>query len=505
MAYLRKIPLAIILVFLFLPALIAHADPLIPLVGGCQIFPTTNPWNIDISGAAVDGNSGNYITNINANGGTKVHPDFGSSNPTYGIPYVTVSSTQPKVPVSFHYDDESDAGMYPIPPTAPIEGGAASDGDRHVLVIDTTDCMLYELYSSTYLGGSQHAWHAESGAIFDLRSNALRTDGFTSADAAGLPILPGLARCDEANTGTISHALRFTVEETKEAHIYPATHHTFGNTGNFYPPMGLRLRLKSSYLTTHTLTGQSLAIATALTKYGMILADNGSNWYISGEADYDNPGCWDDNNLVNQLGNIPGNQFEVIVPPVPATVLQLAPSIHTPKDGEATTAAHPVLDWNVVTGATEYEVQFGTSVASMTTVATVFATSYTQYTVPDALTSGFTYYWRVRAFNGATAMPYSTPQGFVAASLPAAASNRNIYTTHTPTLTWTPITTATGYVVEISHSTTFSSPITSPTLAANISSWLVTSSLADGTYYWHVRPSTSTAWSPTESFIVHLP
>jgi hypothetical protein len=504
MAYLRKNPLAIILVVLFLPALVAHADPLIPLVGGCQILPPDNPWNADISAAAVHPNSVNYINNIYANDGGdhNLHPDFGETA-EYGIPYVTVSGTQQKVPVTFYYDEDSDVGKYPIPPNAPIEGGAGSDGDRHVLVIDTTDCMLYETYDSHYVGGAQHAWSAGSGAIFDLRSNALRHDGYTSADAAGLPILPGLARCDEAmSPGGIKHALRFTVDESRGSYIYPATHEASDNMGANFPPMGLRLRLQAGY-SLAGFTGQALAIATALKKYGMILADNGSSWYISGEADRNN--CWVDDDL-NQLKDIPGNAFEVIVSPPPAPVTPLAPTLHSPGNGAAITGTQPVLDWNVVTGATKYEVQFGTSPSPTTTVATVFSTSYTQYIPPNPLTSGFTYYWRVRAFDESNnPMPYSAVRSVAIASLPAAGSARNIYTDTTPTLTWTPITWATGYVVEVSETAAFSSPITSGPLSPDVLSWPVSQALDDGTYYWHVRAMGSTTWSPTETIIVHAP
>ncbi|HEX2909081.1 MAG TPA: hypothetical protein VHO69_19565 [Phototrophicaceae bacterium] len=208
-----------------------------PFISGCPIFPADNAWNTDISGAEVDDNSGIYITNINTNGGgTLVHPDFGS-DPTYGIPWMTVPGTQPKVPVTFDYDDESDPGPYPFPPNALVEGGS----DSHVIVLDRDNCILYETFASTYIGGAQQAWTAGSGASFSLNSNAQRPDGWTSADAAGLPILPGLARCEEANSGTINHALRFTVRRTQEAYVYPASHEAGHSTNTNYPPMVLIL------------------------------------------------------------------------------------------------------------------------------------------------------------------------------------------------------------------------------------------------------------------------
>jgi hypothetical protein len=364
---------------LLLPLLPAKADP---LAGGCQVFPPDNPWNTDISTAPIDPKSSTYIANINANGGQKVHPDFGS-DPTYGIPYVTVLGSQPKVPVTFDYDDESDPGPYPIPPDAPIEGGAQADGDRHVLVIDTGECILYEMYDSHYLGGAQNAWHAGSGAVFDLNSNVLRPDGWTSADAAGLPIFPGLARCDEAMAGGIRHALRFTVNRTQSAHIYPARHDASSITSTSYPPMGLRFRLKASY-DISDFGPQSKAIAVALQKYGMILADNGSNWFISGEADRNN--CWDDDDL-NSLKSIPGTAFEVVVSPPPADV--------TPTRNLSTTHT-PTLAWTNITWANSYEVEISTSKnfrdAQKFTVSG--AQSLTTPSLPNSV-----YYWHVRGIN----------------------------------------------------------------------------------------------------------
>jgi hypothetical protein len=300
----RRILLSLAL-FLFLTPALTHADP--PVLAGCQMFPDDNPWNTDISGAPVHPDSAVYIANINANGGDFVHPDFGE-NPSYGIPWTSVLGTQPLVPISFYYPDDSDPGPYPIPSNAQVEGG----GDRHVLIVEQTNCLLYEVYDAEYTGNDGTGWEAGSGAIFDLNSNDLRPEGWTSADAAGLPILPGLANCAEAESGTITHALRFTVSKTQRAFIYPATHFASSLTGAEYPPMGLRLRLKSGY-NINNLDGQALAIAQALKTYGMILADNGSNWFISGET---NPGCWDDDDL-NRLKAIPGTAFEVIVSPPP--------------------------------------------------------------------------------------------------------------------------------------------------------------------------------------------
>ncbi|MBZ5496317.1 MAG: hypothetical protein LAP85_07935 [Acidobacteriia bacterium] len=274
----------------------------VPQIAGCQIFPADNPWNRDISGDSVDPNSANYINHMN--GGLKyLHPDFGS-NPTYGIPFVVVSGTQAKVPVSFGYADESDPGPYPIPPDAPIEGGASSTGDRHVLVLDKDRGLLYETFDSHYIGPG---WSCGSGAIFDLNSNRLRPDYWTSADAAGLPILPGLVRYDEVAAGQVNHAIRFTVQSTQRGFIHPATHYASSNTDPNAPPMGLRIRLKAGYDLSR-FTGAARVILTAMKKYGLILADNGSDWFFTGATD----SRWNDTDL-NQIKTVPGNAFEVVV------------------------------------------------------------------------------------------------------------------------------------------------------------------------------------------------
>ncbi|MFO1520062.1 MAG: hypothetical protein U1F57_10430 [bacterium] len=268
-----------------------------PQITGCKIFPADNPWNQDVSGLPVDPNSDAYIASIGA--GTHVHPDFGS-DPTYGIPYTVVPANTPKVSVSFDDPQESEPGPYPIPSNAPVEAGS----DAHVLVLDQSTCLLYELGSAQYVNPG---WQAFSGAVFDLNSNALRPDGWTSADAAGLPILPGLVRYDEAVTqGEIRHALRFTVSSTQKGFIHPATHYASSDTNPNLPPMGLRLRLKASYDISN-FTGVSRVVLTSLKKYGMIVADNGSNWYISGSTDT----RWNDDDL-NQLKTVPGSAFEVV-------------------------------------------------------------------------------------------------------------------------------------------------------------------------------------------------
>ncbi len=269
----------------------------------CSIFPANNPWNTDVSSAPVHANSDNFVANILANGGDFLHADFGGGG-AYGIPYITVNNTTPRLPIVFTaYGDESDPGPYPIPLDAPVEGGAASDGDRHVIALDTAGCKLYELYRAFPRGDR---WEADSGAVFDLRSNALRPDSWTSADAAGLPILPGLARYDEVASGAIRHALRFTVNATQRGFVHPATHFASSSTDPNRPPMGLRLRLKAGF-DLSGFGGQSRVVLEALKRYGMIVADNGSNWFITGAAD----SRWNDDDL-NQLKRVPGSAFEVV-------------------------------------------------------------------------------------------------------------------------------------------------------------------------------------------------
>jgi hypothetical protein len=274
-----------------------------PVVGGCQVFPTDNPWNADISQYPVDPNSATYLAHMNA-GSTFLHPDFGS-NLHYGIPYVVVPANQPFVPMKFVlYPRESDKGPYPYPPNAPIEGGPHSSGDRHVSVIDSGNCHLYETWRSFYVGPG---WRAANGAVFDFSTDKLRPDGWTSADAAGLPIFAGLVRYDEASAGAINHALRFTVHETQQGFIHPATHWASSTMDPGYPPMGLRVRLKASYDISH-FTGAAHVILVAMQHYGMMVADNGSDWFFTGAPDT----RWDDNNL-NTLKTVPASEFEVVV------------------------------------------------------------------------------------------------------------------------------------------------------------------------------------------------
>jgi len=274
---------------------------------GKRVFPSDNPWNQDVSTMPVDPNSANLIASIGLN--TGLHADFGTvyNGAPNGIPYVVVSATQSLVAINFTaYGDESDPGPYPVPSNAPIEGGPNSSGDRHVLVIDRDHWKLYELgYAFPINNGA--SWNADCGATFDLNSNALRPAGWTSADAAGLPIFPGLVRYDEAvEEGQITHALRFTVQNTRHAYVFPARHFASNKTDPNLPPMGMRVRLKASF----DISGfppEVQVILRALKKYGMMVADNGSNWYISGAPDP----RWSDDDL-HTLGSIKGSNFEVV-------------------------------------------------------------------------------------------------------------------------------------------------------------------------------------------------
>ena len=276
-----------------------------PSLAGCPVFGVDNIWNTPVDTLPLDPNSQAYVTTIGA--GKGLHADFGSGlwdGGPIGIPYTVVSGSQPKATISFDYADESDPGPYPIPPDAPIEGGPQSTGDRHVLVVEKDNCILYELYAA--YPQPDGSWQAGSGAVFDLRSNALRPPTWTSADAAGLPILPGLVRYDEVAAGEITHAVRFTVPQTRNAFIWPARHQASSLTGQQYPPMGQRFRLKAGF-DISGFSKDSQVILTALKKYGMILADNGSSWYISGAPD---PG-WN-NDVLHELGSVTGSAFEAV-------------------------------------------------------------------------------------------------------------------------------------------------------------------------------------------------
>ncbi len=274
--------------------------------GVCAFFPADNIWNTRIDTLPVDAGSQAYVNNIGANAG--LHPDFGAGlweGGPIGIPFATVPGSQSGVPVSFDYEDESDPGPYPIPSDAPIEGGPDSDGDRHVLVVDRDHCKLYEMWNAWPTPDG--SWYAGSGAVFDLTAHALRPAGWTSADAAGLPILPGLVRYDEVASGAIRHALRFTAPRTRRAYIWPARHYASTSTDPNRPPMGQRFRLKATFdISSFSAANQVILIA--LKTYGMFLADNGSSWFLSGVPDE----RWDNDDLHELQIRVHGFDFEAV-------------------------------------------------------------------------------------------------------------------------------------------------------------------------------------------------
>lgn len=287
-------------------ALAASAPPggAAPVVGGCPVFPDDNVWNVRVDALPVHPQSAAWVATI---GGAKpLHPDFGTvyAGAPNGIPYVVVPAGTPAVAVSFEYADESDPGPYPIPADPPIEGGPASTGDRHVLIVEAGRCRLYELYAAWR--NADGSWRAGSGAIFDLASNALRPASWTSADAAGLPMLPGLVRYDEAAAGEIAHALRFTAPQTRGEYTWPARHEASGLAGVQYPPMGQRFRLKGA-VDVSRFPASVRPILVALKRYGMMLADNGSSWFLSGAPDP----RWNDDEL-HALQQLTGADFEAV-------------------------------------------------------------------------------------------------------------------------------------------------------------------------------------------------
>ena len=314
---------------------LAQAPPL----GNCTVFPADNIWNTPVDTSPVAASSATWVNTIGAS--ATVHADFGSgtwNGGPIGIPFVKVPGTQTRYPASFLYADESDPGPYAVPLTAPIEGGSGSTGDRHAIAADTDNCVLYELYRAFPQTAS---WQADSGAIFHLNSNALRPDTWTSADAAGLPIMPGLVRYEEVAAGEIRHALRFTVPSTRRAYVWPARHYASSLTDPKYPPMGQRFRLKASF-DISPFPADVQVILRALKKYGMMLADNGSAWYLSGEPN----ASWNNTNL-STMRNIPGSAFEA----VDVSSLMIDPNSGQAKQGTPAVTVTPSTA-TVITGAT---------------------------------------------------------------------------------------------------------------------------------------------------------
>ena len=301
----KLLPLAVPVVLLAYSALPAGSSP-VRGAPRCELFPKDNPWNQRVDQTPLHPRSDAIVRSIGS--GATMHPDFGSGRyegRPIGIPYTTVSKRQKRVRVSFEYADESDRGPYPIPRNAPIEGGRSADGDRHVIVVDRDRCKLYELFAAYPRNGGR-SWRAGSGAIWSLKSNKVRPEGWTSADAAGLPILPGLARYEEVRRGRIDHALRFTVSRSRRAFVYPARHFASSDDSPDLPAMGQRLRLKAS-VDISRFPRQSRIVLRALQEYGMIVADNGSDWFLSGA-----PSSGWDNDDLRSLRGVTGSDFEVV-------------------------------------------------------------------------------------------------------------------------------------------------------------------------------------------------
>ncbi len=299
------------------------------MIGSCAVLPANNIWNTPVDTLPVLSNSSSMVTTIGS--GTGLHPDFGAgtwNGGPIGIPFITVPATQTKYPASFYYADESDPGPYAVPQNAPIEGGSNSTGDRHAIAVDTGNCILYELYNAFPQTSS---WQADSGAIFNLRSNALRPAGWTSADAAGFPIMPGLVTVEEVQSGEIRHAIRFTASRTRREYVWPARHFASSLTGSQYPRMGERFRLKASFDVT-PYPPEVQVILRAMKRYGIVLADNGSNWYISGKPD----SRWNNDNL-STLRQVLGSNFEA----VDATVLMIDPNSGAARQNGVTVTVSP--------------------------------------------------------------------------------------------------------------------------------------------------------------------
>lgn len=382
--------------------------------GNCPIFPVDNVWNSPIDTLPVHPNSATYVNSIGPT--ARLHPDFGTvwNGAPNGIPFTIVPSTQKLVPIRYtDYGDESDPGPMPVPANAAIEGGPNGDGDRHVLVVQTGTCKLFELFHA--FPQPDGSWHAASGAVWDLRSHALRRDTWTSADAAGLPMFPGLVRYEEVQAGTINHALRFTVPRTQGVHLWPARHHTT-DRGAQYPPMGLRFRLKASF-DISKFSPSNQVILRALKKYGMFVSDNGGAWYLSGAP---NP-RWNDDDL-HQLKQIIGSSFEAVdesklqvaansgqakqgatVPPPPpppppaCTQAPSTPVLNTPLASATLRVGTAALDWADTTCATSYNVVVRRTSPRRATVYQRSGLTTSQTTTPS-LSAG-TYRWSIAACN----------------------------------------------------------------------------------------------------------
>jgi hypothetical protein len=287
------------------PAAARLPDPEKPIAGTkCSEFPADNWWHADVSHLPVHARSAAWLSHMSTD--VDLHPDFGPSygdGPNYGIPITVVGKKHKRVKVSFEYSSESDHVRYPLGRDTKIEGGRGSDGDRHAIIVDKAKCKLYETFATSSSNGR---WHAGSGAVWSLRKNKLRPDGWTSADAAGLPILAGLLRWNEVKKNRIDHAIRFTVPETSQSHLWPARHDAGSTSSPDYPPMGARFRLAASY-DASGLSAYAQNVVAAMKTYGLVLADNGSAWYFQGEQN----SAWPDR-LIEDLKTIPASAFVAV-------------------------------------------------------------------------------------------------------------------------------------------------------------------------------------------------
>jgi len=394
----RRVPIAALLItpFLAAPALPAQAAP-VPSTT-CQVFPADNIWNTDISTLPVHARSGQWLTSMSA-GTTNLHPDFGG--PPYGFPFNVVSNTHPTVSVSFQYASESDPGPYPVGADTSIENGS----DRHALIVNRDTCTLYELFG---LAGSGSSWTAGSGAIFPLGSDALRPLNWTSADAAGLPIFPGLVRWDEVQAGAINHAIRFTAVSTDRSFLWPARHQAGTASNPTLPPMGARFRLKAGFDISH-FSAQAQVILRALQHYGMILADNGSNWFFSGTEDAN----WQDS-LLTELKSVPAAQFEAVdesslmVDPNSATTTPTAPPAAPGTPAAIAGEASATVTWSAPSGVV--------ATYTVTTApggATATVAGSTQTATVTGLTDGTAYTFTVTATNSVGTGPASAASNAV--------------------------------------------------------------------------------------------
>ena len=273
-------------------------------VGGCRVFPATSWWHADVSRLPVHARSRQWLSHMSTD--RRLHPDFGPSygdGPNYGIPVTVVGSGHPRVQVAFEYADESDRVGYPLGDDTRIEGGRDSGGDMHAVVVDRDRCRLWETWRTTERGGR---WSAGSGATWSLGSNRLRPDGWTSADAAGLPILPGLLRWSEVRAGRVDHAIRFTTDVTSRWHLWPARHDAGSQDSHAYPPMGARFRMRAGFGVS-SYSARARVVLTAMKRYGLVLADNGSPWYFQGERNASWPPA-----LVEDLKRIPASAFVAV-------------------------------------------------------------------------------------------------------------------------------------------------------------------------------------------------